>query len=852
VLSAPVGYGKTTLLSQCYAQWRREDVTVAWYSVDDSKFEAEQFFGYLMAALHRAGLPLPYSHEAIEAGLPGLAEEAAARAIVVALEVSDEPVRLIIDDYHRIASSTTDRFLNYVIDRMPHHAAIVIALRGFPKIALSNLRLTEQILELDQDDLRFSDSESWSFVGTEPNKVNWAKLIDRTQGWPGALQLLRLWLGGRDHTDTLENITRRSSNLADYLAEQVISRLSEDLQQFLYETSIAQRICKGLGDAILGRDDSGVLLEQWHKENSLITPVDDEGIWYSFHPLLREFAFDALSQDSQARLDGLHLRAAHWLAAENLLPEALAHAACISDRDASLSIMEAAGGWRMAIRGGLGMLRHIDDLDQLAMGSFPRVTLGQAYYAAQNGRLLEARFLLNGLFEARPIKEVERNDPALACEMLCNNLVTLIYEDRRFPTDFLAILERQLANEEHDPTLRVLLYHMSCLASFYSGDDLRCRSYGEKVCKLARRQQLPLLEVYAYQYLGLSQMRVGRRREAELYFRRSLETATRHFGEGGPQVAVAITLLAHTLYLSGDLSSATDMLESALPVIEATEGWHEVFVAAYATRAWFAVRSGNLAQAEHVIHRGHQTAERRNLPRLRYQLDLIRVRMLLSLGRIEPAKQLLDELGEPLEAFLERDQRLWCDYCVARIACMLQHSECDEHFISSLALDVAEVSSIVLEIEIGILRATDAAVRGRRAEAAHVFRRALEAAENEGLIGVVSQFGALLPILLGACEEALHVFGPAQRTIVARLHQSSLVDRDNPSMIPPTASDIIVTPREVEVLRALADGMSSKEIARCLGVAESTIKTHRVNIYRKLDVVTRSRAISAARNLRLI
>jgi LuxR family maltose regulon positive regulatory protein len=237
---------------------------------------------------------------------------------------------------------------------------------------------------------------------------------------------------------------------------------------------------------------------------------------------------------------------------------------------------------------------------------------------------------------------------------------------------------------------------------------------------------------------------------------------------------------------------------------------------------------------------------------LRYQLDLIRVRMLLSLGRIEPAKQLLDELGEPLEAFLERDRRLWCDYCVARIACMLQHSECDEHFISSLALDVAEVSSIVLEIEIGILRATDAAVRGRRAEAAHVFRRALEAAENEGLIGVVSQFGALLPILLGACEEALHVFGPAQRTTVARLHQSSLVDRDNPSMIPPTASDIIVTPREVEVLRALADGMSSKEIARCLGVAESTIKTHRVNIYRKLDVVTRSRAISAARNLRLI
>jgi len=852
VVSAPAGYGKTTLLSQCHAQWRREDVAVAWYSVDDSKFEADQFFAYLMAALHRAGLPLPYSQEAVEAGLPGLAAEAAARAIVLALEASEEPVRVIIDDYHRIASEATNRFLDYVIERMPPHAAIIIALRGLPDIALSTLRVRGQLLQLNQSDIRFSDSEARSFISDQSEKVDWAELIDRTQGWPAALQLLRLWLAGRDHVDTLEHLTRRSTDLAEYLAEQVFSGLSADTQRFLLETSIAQRICKGLGDAISGRDDSAQMLEQLRRQNLLVAPLDDEGVWYRFHPLLREFLYDTLAQGGTARLDALHLRAASWLARDNLLPEALAHAALVSDAAAALGIIESAGGWRMAIRGGLALLRHLDDLDPVTAGDFPRVTLGQAYYAAQHGRLPEARALLDGLLEARPILDVEQTDPSLACEILCNDLVTHIYEDRSFPPECLPILERQLAHEGHDPTLRVLLHHLLCLASFDQGDDLWCRVHGEKACKLARAHQLPLLEVYAYQYLGLSQMRTGRRREAELYFRRSLEQATRHFGEGSPQVAVAIALLAYTLYLSGDLSTATDLLESALPVIEATEGWHEVFVAAYATQAWFAMRTGNLVQAEHIILRGHSTAEQRNLPRLGYQLDLMRARMLLSMGHIAQAAQLLDGLEAPSATFLQRDRRLSCDYRIALMACALQSGRTDSALLASLEADVAEAGSVGLDIDISILRAAAHAAAGRRIEAAHSFRSALEAAESEGLIGIVSQFGALLPVVLKACEEAIHLFEPAQRTVVARLRQNSPAARKSALAIPPSASDIIVTPREVDVLRALADGMSSKEMARSLGVAESTIKTHRINIYRKLNVATRSRAIAAARNMRLI
>ncbi|WP_422056558.1 LuxR C-terminal-related transcriptional regulator [Sphingomonas sp.] len=852
VLSAPAGYGKTTLLSQCHARWRQEDVAVAWYSVDDGKFEADQFFAYLMAALHRAGLPLPYSSEAIDAGLPGLAAEAAARAMVLALEASEEPVRLIIDDYHRIASPATNRFLDYVIERMPAHAAIVLALRGLPEIALSHLRVRGQLLQLDQADIRFSDSEARAFVGAECAKVDWGELIDRTEGWPAALQLLRLWLAGRGNIENLDHLTRRSIDLADYLAEQVFSGLSADAQQFLLETSIAERISKRLGDAITQRGDSAAMLEQMRRQNLLIAPLDDEGTWYRFHPLLREFLYDLLAQGSRERLDALHLRAASWLAGEGLLPEALTHSALISDRAASLGIIEAAGGWRIAMRGGLTLLRHLDEIDTSDVAEFPRVALGQAYYAAQTGRLVEARIRLDMLIAACPLAEVEQRDPGLACEILCNDLVLRIYEDRAFPAEAAVILDRQLTNDVHDPSMRVLLHHLSSLASFDRGDDLWCRVHGEKAGRLAQLHQLPLVEVYSYQYLGLSHLRTGRRREAELCFRRSLELATRQFGEGSPQVAVALALLAYTLYLSGNLSTATDLLEAALPVIEATEGWHEVFVAAYAAQAWPALRTGDQSRAEQILDRGRLTAERRNLPRLRYQLDLMRARMLLSVGQVSAAMLLLDTLGEPSPLMVARDPRLPCDYRIAITACALQQGHADPAALGELRAQAGATASTALAIELDMLSATTAAAQGRTTDAARAFRAALEAAEREGLIGLVSQFGALLPPLLQACEAALHVFEPAQRSVVARLRQNSPSARRGATVVPPAASDIIVTPREVDVLRALADGLSSKEMARTLGIAESTIKTHRINIYRKLDVATRSRAIAAARTLRLI
>ena len=162
-----------------------------------------------------------------------------------------------------------------------------------------------------------------------------------------------------------------------------------------------------------------------------------------------------------------------------------------------------------------------------------------------------------------------------------------------------------------------------------------------------------------------------------------------------------------------------------------------------------------------------------------------------------------------------------------------------------------EHGSTIFKVQSLVVSAVALAREKKAKEAVFVFLRALDLADSESIVEVIWQFGAMLSVVLAACSEMLHLLEPQQRRVLAQLAQSiSASGRAATSM--PAASEIAITPREIDVIRALGDGQSSKEIARTLGVAESTVKTHRINIYRKLNVATRSQAIAKARTTGLI
>lgn len=858
LVNAPAGFGKTTLLGQCYKRWRREGLIAAWYSVDDRRFESEQVFAYLMYALHQAGLSLPYSGDAIEAGLPGLATRNAANALLLALEASEEPVRLIIDDYHRIASPTLDAFIAYVINRLPAHTSLVIATRGETGLPVSSLRAMGNVLCLDQSDLRFSVEEARHLFAEAvvANRCDaFETLVARTEGWPAVLQLLSLWLNGRPPGDDLSGLTRRSADLADYLAEQVFSGLPHDLQEFLLLTSCAGQICGDLADALTGGSDGHAQLDRLARMNLLVAPVDDLHIWYRYHPLLAEFLQDWLARHSHHKVELLHERAARWFARADMLANALDHAGFLTDPQATLVLLEEAGGWQVGLRGGTAMLRHTEHVVLTDPERFPRVWLAQVYLAGQEGRISEARALMDRLqLCLRQHPEMEARDPALAIEVLANEIVTRIYEDRPIPADTLQLIQEKLQPQAIEAIPAALLNHLLCLAAYETGDHARCQSFGEEALKRARANRLNFAESYVHQYLGLSRMAQGRRREAEISFRRARDHARRHFGEASVQVETASILLARALYLDGKAGSAQDLIQNALPGVEGGEGWLEIFAAAYETQAWLHANAAGLPRAEQLIQRALRTARDRNLPRLAFLAGLWQVRLQLHAGQTGRAAELFAQVEPPSPAMTARSPAIGFAWRVAEAALRLAQGEQSGEImatVDALADEAFSQGIVSHEVEAGLLKAVALVSAGRARPSVHAFQAALARAEEEGLSALISQFGALLAPLLAACQDDFHLLDPEQRATVTRL-LSTLAQRGKVLRSLPAANDVVVTPRELDVLKALADGLSSKEIARRLGVAESTVKTHRINVYRKLNVAVRSKAIEAARNLGLL
>jgi LuxR family maltose regulon positive regulatory protein len=846
IINAPAGYGKSTLLSQCYASWKAQGMTAAWYSADDSQYESDQFFAYLIAALHQTGLPLPYSSAAIEAGLPGIVGEAAAKAVVLALEASEEPIRIVIDDYNRVASPSIDAFINYVVARLPAHATILVATRGDLGLAVSGLRTKGLLWSFDQRDLSFTETEAQAFFDKAGLCPDLGDILKQTEGWPAALQLLRLWLVENAGELQFRGLTGCRGDLADYLAEQVFAGLDVELQRLLLVTSIARRVSAGLAEALLGGGDGYRMLGRLERMNLLITPLDDQREWYRFHPLLNEYLREQLQISPGFDIADLHRRAATWYAEKGDLAEAIYHAGHLDDPDAPIGILEAAGGWRVGLRGGLSLLRGLQQVGLTEPERYPRVWLGQVYLAGQEGRIPEARAMLDRLWSRLHETDRLERDLALYSELLGNEVVTRIYEDRPIPTHYVELIQKQLAGGTLSPVETTLATHLLCLVHYEAGDEAQCRTYGEQALRMARANSMAHAETYLYQYLGLSQLRQGRRPEAEIFFRRALEHAVRNFGEGSQPVASAQVLLARTHYLAGRAGAAQDLLPAAIAAIEHGEGWFDLFEAGYSTLAWLAARQQDWPAVEQVLARAARTIAARRQPRLAWAIEVLRLKLAVFSGEHEKVQSLAVQLAERRhpERF-DAELALAADIALQSAWLLLG----DPRFRDLSSRAVASGSAIS-QIETLVLKARQAADHGDLVQMIDSIRSAIGLAESEELTGIFAQFGPLLLPVIERSRENFHHFAPEERTFLTRLGATVAVPAVRATM--PPAGEIVVTPREVEVLRALADGLSSKEIALRLGVAESTIKTHRINLYRKLNVTIRSKAIVAGRLLGLI
>ena len=868
LVSAPAGFGKTTLLTDWLTATAGDGRTTAWLSLDHSDNDPALFWAYFIAALRTAA--------------PGVGEGALAllsstgsptEAFVVTLlndlaAVSDEVV-VVLDDYHVIEEPQIQEGMAFLVEHLPAQIRLVIASRADPALPLARLRARGELVEIRAADLRFTLDEAAAYLnevmGLELTPADVAALEGRTEGWIAALQLAALSMQGRDDVaGFIAGFAGDDRYIVDYLVGEVLQRQPEPVRSFLLHTSILSGLNGSLCDAVTGHDGGRAMLEALDRGNLFLVPLDDRRLWYRYHHLFADVLRARLLDEQRDQIHELHRRASDWYARNG---------------DQSAAISHALDGEHFE--------RAADLIEMAARPAF------RARQEATFRRWLEA--LPEELFRVRPV---------LAIALVAAQMVRGDIEG----------VESRLQDIEH------------CLEAAAAPDRAGVASTAMVVNDHEQFRRLPN-QIAVYR-AGIALIR-GDAAGTIAHARRALELATEddHLGHGS---AAALLALAH--WTQGDLDAAHHRYAEALPRLEQAghlsdalglslaladiliaQGRLGEAMSTYgrglkvaAGQAPLVLRGtadmhvgmsellrehNDLEAALRHLQISTELGEHAGLPQNAYRSRVALARIRQAEGDLAGAEDLLDEAERvytgdyspevrPVAAVRARlhlaqgkvgDALAWArdrhlsvtdtlsylhefeHITLARIL-LAQHTTGHADGSDSLTRPSCWSASWPQRsdghrrgsvIEIRVLQALDHQARGDVPAALAALEQALTLAEPEGYVRVFLDEGPPMTALLRAA---------AQQGLARAITPAHLLASDSARARPAPAQRGLVEPlseRELHVLRLLRTDLSGPDIARELTVSLNTIRTHTKSIYAKLSVNNRRAAVRRAEELDL-
>jgi LuxR family maltose regulon positive regulatory protein len=874
LVSAPAGYGKTTLL----AEWAAAtEYPVAWLSLDREDDDPGRFWTYLIAALRQVEPSLSRGILQTLRSLQGPPPPALLATLINQVDAlanerrSDGDLVLVLDDYHLVTSRSVHDGLAFLLDHVPPQLHLVIASRTDPPLPLHLLRARGQLTELRAADLRFTSDEAAAFLkeamGLRLSAEHVAALERRTEGWITGLQLAALSMEGRDDVSRfVQAFTGSHRYLLDYLVEEVLQRQPQAVQTFLLRTSILERLIAPLCDAVTGREDGFKTLEALEQANLFIVPLDDERRWYRYHHLFAE-VLRALLQRTVGKegLVPLHTRAAEWYEEQGEVNEAFRHAAAAEDFERAARLIEE--NWLHVGHAGRmnTILRWLETMPEDVVRARPVLSLAYAWALWLTGQMDAAEPYMDAASEALDRQEAAGvSDPGRARWRA--GIVALRLQLARhrgqlekaieFADQTLALappgdaLVRGYGHLGHAHAYRELgdygrslsayaeatslmrtarNFSSANLAAFYRCRVLQHRGHlreahqvVQEALQFARIQGVDRSPASGILHVAMGSLSCewNELSEAEDHLRRGLEMS--RLGGHHDFLRNAAILMARPRLAQRDPTGALELIreaEQAMPQAEMPLPSAEL--AAHKARAWIA--QGNLSAAARWAA---AAAGRPGLDRghTRQTETLTRARVLAAQGDLEQALAQLT-------------------------VCQRAAEESGAH---GTAIEIAIVSAMVRKAE------------GDRAGALDDLGRALVRAEPEGYVQVFVDEGPPMAALLSELLRVRQRGAPAEaptgtptpspdyvRRLLDALDRQVVEDgaaaRAGPSpLVEP------LTPRETEVLQLMAAGLSNREIAEALIVAVGTVKAHLHHIYGKLAVRSRTEAAARARELDLL
>jgi LuxR family maltose regulon positive regulatory protein len=879
VISAPAGFGKSTLVSQWVASSvGKAAYKIAWVGLDAADNDPARFWIYLASALQRiADATGDYSHFLAllrPESAPAFPEVLDELINIVALET--QPVVLVLDDYHLITQTIIQEGLAYLVDHLPPSLRLVLVTRVDPPLALARLRSRGLLNELRAADLRFSAGELADFcaaaLGQSLAAEDAAALEASTEGWPAGLQMAMLAVKGigsgassQDQAALHRFITSFSGKhtfILDYLTEEVFNGLPERMQQFLLQTSLLERLSGELCDAVTGGTDGQAQLEQLEHANLFMQPLDGERRWYRYHPLFADLLRVRLQQAIPAQAPALHARAAAWFAGQDLAAEAVGHA--LASRDWVLAGQLIERFWRVPLESGRAglTLEWLRALPEESIRSSPTLGFAMCWTLWLTGHMREmagvwdqtrrsmrdlalgeqpeGAVLLSQMAVLRSILLRYQGDPRGAVASAEESLRWLETVGSHLPAEFRALLEG------------VAYYHLA--ESLRENGDLSAAAaaFERAIPLLGPRSSVAVSG--AFYRLARIYQSVGRLNQAFETCQRGLRYIDAQPDPRLPVYAIIHLAMGEVLCEQGEWQAAGEQLRLGLEVGRRDPG---ALRAAAALRQRLCRAEGweRLEDSLSFFDQAEAVLRTIEAPYLLSELAAVRARAWIERGRLDEVERWAEGVGfsAPRQgAAYQEVERL--TFARLRIA---QGRSTEVLPDVSAALTEAEASGRVSsQIELLLLRAQ--ALATRRDLALPDLARAVELAAPEGYLGTFIDEGPSLGELLRELPARGQTrVAPAHQTFVARVLAYFTASAGPAAVAPraPTGESALIEPltgRELDVLRLLALGLSNRAIAERLFVSEGTVKTHIHNLAGKLDAQSRTQVVARAPELGII
>jgi ATP/maltotriose-dependent transcriptional regulator MalT len=868
LISAPAGFGKTTLLGEWVAS-RSDERSIAWVSLDEADNDPARFLSYLVAALQTIDEEIG---EGILSSLraPGSPPiEALSGALLNELADIPGTLAIVLDDYHFIDSDHVHGIVAFLLERLPSNVHLVISSRVDPPLSLSRLRARNQMTELRATDLRFKPEEVAAFLldvmGLELSAEDVAALGGITEGWIAGLQLAALSMRDReDATGFVRAFSGSHRDVLDFLTEEVLERQSERIRSFLLETSILERLTGELCDAVTDRDDGQELLETLERDNLFVVALDDERGWYRYHHLFADFLQGRLKHERPERLKDLHLRAASWYEHSEWASEAVEHALAAGDVELAARLVEHNAPALLQRSEGVTVDRWLTALPTGLVRSRSRLALARAILALIGGRVEEVEPLLtdaeHALTTAGQPHEPAVDEAARGLANVPGTAAMLRAELARQRGDVKHTIEfaqraRTLA-DERDGYLRFFTSWNLAVAKQMQG---RVGEAEDALAELAADPWASGLHRYfavrAYYTLGQVQRAQGRLSPALSTCQQALELAA----EGGrpvlPAAGVAYVGIAEVLYERNELDAVLDHTTRGVALCRQL-GYAQWLGTGLAALARIRQARGDQAGAMEAIWEGeHLVPNAETIVDFIFPVAVQRARLLLAQGKVEDAARWCAERGLGVEdepSYLREREHL----VLARVLLARDKPDQTLRLLERHLEEAQEQRRRGSEIEILMLQALALWEKGDKERAVSILTQALTLAEPEGYVRTFVDEGPQMATLLSEVLKAhqrRHLQLPEYpsahylRKLLAVLEQAASGATPLSAQLPESLSE-----RELEVLQLIDAGNSNRRIAQELFVTVGTVKTHIRSIYRKLDAHSRTQALVRARELNLL